>query len=78
FVIVLGQLEDTRDAEAVAAKIVEAVALPVQIGMHELTVTPSLGISIFPDDGDAPGMLLKHADSAMYRMKAAGRRGYRT
>lgn len=78
FVIVLGQLDDPRDAELVAAKIVDAVGMPVQIGMHELTVTPSLGISIFPDDGDAPGMLLKHADSAMYRMKAAGRRGYRT
>ena len=60
----------------VARKIIEIVARPCLIDEHELGVTPSLGISIFPQDGRNFETLLKHADTAMYRAKESGRNTY--
>ncbi|HUP61693.1 MAG TPA: PAS domain S-box protein [Thermoanaerobaculia bacterium] len=76
FTILLADLLDRRGAAAVAQKVLEAVRHPVQVGEHELYVTTSIGIAVFPDDGiDAEG-LLKHADRAMYRAKEVGRDNY--
>ena len=63
-------------ASEVARKILDVVARPFQFDEHELGVTPSLGISIFPQDGCDFETLLKHADTAMYRAKDAGRNAY--
>jgi len=60
----------------VARKVLEVVARPCWIDGHELGVTPSLGISMFPQDGRNFETLLKHADTAMYRAKEAGRNTY--
>jgi predicted signal transduction protein with EAL and GGDEF domain len=49
---------------------------PFQIGEQEVTVTSSIGIAIFPDDGDDAATLLKHADTAMYHAKAQGRNNW--
>ena len=66
-------LEGTSE---VARKILDVVALPFQFNEHELGVTPSLGISVFPQDGRDFETLLKHADTAMYRAKDSGRNAY--
>ena len=73
FTVLLADLADRRSASAVAQKVLEAVRHPVQVDNHELYVTTSIGIAIFPDDGDDAETLLKNADRAMYRAKDHGR-----
>jgi len=76
FSIVLVNLSHVVDAEQVASKILKALAKPVQADEHELYITTSIGISIFPTHDDDPESLLKKADAAMYQAKAHGRNNY--
>ncbi|HUP64850.1 MAG TPA: EAL domain-containing protein [Thermoanaerobaculia bacterium] len=76
FTILLGDLGSPEDASTVAQKILEAVARPVRVEGHELFVTTSIGIAIYPGDGREAETLLKNADSAMYRAKELGRNNY--
>ncbi|RLT96847.1 EAL domain-containing protein [Ketobacter sp.] len=76
FVVILPDVNGRRDVERICLKILEAVAQPIQLGLNTLTVTPSIGLSMAPDDGDNQADLLKHADIAMYRAKQTGRNGY--
>jgi diguanylate cyclase (GGDEF)-like protein len=71
-------LPDTNaeGAARVAQKLLQAISVPVTVETHELTVTPSIGIAIYPDDGCDAETLSKHADVAMYRAKKAGRNSY--
>ncbi len=73
FVIVLHELTSPDDAVQVAEKILNALSSTVQIEGHELRATPSIGISVFPDDGNEVFVLMKNADTAMYHAKAMGR-----
>lgn len=68
---------DANGAAHVAAKLMEVVAMPCIIEQHELTITPSIGIAIYPDDGTDFETLLKNADAAMYRVKADTHNDYR-
>jgi diguanylate cyclase (GGDEF)-like protein/PAS domain S-box-containing protein len=72
FTILLHDL-DGQGAELVARKILEAMKLPFNLSEHRLYVTASIGISVYPDDGDEPASLLKNSDTAMYRAKEQGR-----
>ncbi|WP_412480678.1 putative bifunctional diguanylate cyclase/phosphodiesterase [Azonexus sp. IMCC34839] len=76
FVIVLARLRSADDAAMVADSILKAVAEPIRIEGYELRVTPSIGISIGPDDGADPAVLIKNADAAMYHAKERGRNNY--
>ena len=76
FVVLLGEATFEGTSE-VARKILEVVGRPFQIEPHRLGVTPSLGISLYPQDGGDFETLLKHADTAMYRAKESGRNAYR-
>ena len=78
FFVVLEDLQSTTPAERVAAKLLEAVKQPYDIGGGTaVQVSASIGVSVFPDDaGDAP-TLMKHADTAMYEAKQAGKNAYR-
>ena len=76
FVIVLPEITTPADSALVASKIIAALATPVQVDAHELHTSPSIGISIFPDDGPDADSLLKNADTAMYHAKSAGRNNY--
>ena len=60
----------------IAQKLLDAVAQPFKIEEHDIYVTSSIGISVYPDDSDDPEELLKHADVAMYRSKELGRNTY--
>jgi diguanylate cyclase (GGDEF)-like protein/PAS domain S-box-containing protein len=77
FVVVLAELEHAADAALGAQKIMAAVARPHQIAGHELHVTASLGISVYPDDGEDAETLMQNADIAMYHAKSQGRDRYR-
>ncbi len=74
FVVLLPDLRSDKDAEDVCQKLLAAVAQPIRIGKHEIIVTASIGIGLFPlcDDVDS---LFKNADFAMYRVKNSGRNG---
>jgi diguanylate cyclase (GGDEF)-like protein len=73
FVIVLTNIETARDALAVGEKLLAQLGLPYHVGAQEVHSTPSIGISLFPDNAASAEELLKDADAAMYRAKAAGR-----
>ena len=75
FVVLLSEITPDSAAE-VARKILAAVARPFTVERHELSVTPSLGISLFPQDGRDFESLLKYADVAMYRAKESGRNAF--
>jgi diguanylate cyclase (GGDEF)-like protein/PAS domain S-box-containing protein len=76
FGIILGGLHGTTDALQVAQKIVQIFAAPFRLDHHERFVTTSIGISIYPTDGRDEDMLIKAADSAMYRVKQSGRNNF--
>ncbi len=68
---------DAVGATEVAKKLLQAALLPFQIEQHELTVTPSIGIALYPKDGLDLDTLSKCADAAMYHAKEDGRNSYR-
>jgi diguanylate cyclase (GGDEF)-like protein/PAS domain S-box-containing protein len=76
FTVLLSDLRDPGDAAKIAQKLLDTVAQPVRVEGHELYVTTSIGIALFPNDGNTAELLLKNADSAMYRAKEAGRNSY--
>jgi diguanylate cyclase (GGDEF)-like protein/PAS domain S-box-containing protein len=62
-----------HDLDEVAQKLLAAIQVPVDAEGQRISVTPSIGISLYPGDGDTPDDLIKHADSAMYQAKTRGR-----
>ncbi|MGH8670528.1 MAG: EAL domain-containing protein [Burkholderiales bacterium] len=76
FVILLSDLGQGRNADHVAIKFLDALAVPIEIDGYTLHASPSIGISVFPDDGDDPESLMKNADSAMYHAKSSGRNNF--
>lgn len=76
FTVVLPDLEDTQVVGAIAGRMQSLLSQPFQIGPQEVTVTSSIGVAIFPGDGDDAAALLKHADTAMYHAKAQGRNNW--
>jgi diguanylate cyclase (GGDEF)-like protein/PAS domain S-box-containing protein len=77
FVVMLSDVEhNSEDATHAAARMLRAVAEPHAIGQHELHVTTSIGVSVYPDDGQDAGTLIKNADTAMYQAKDHGRQSY--
>jgi len=76
FTILLGDLKSADDAAKIAQKLLETIAHPLSVEGHELYITTSIGIALYPSDGDSAEALLKNADSAMYRAKEAGRNSY--
>jgi len=76
FIILLPDLDTTREAVNVAQKILNAFSKPFIVGDHEIFVGTSIGISVFPDDGTDSETLIKNSDMAMYRAKEQGRNRY--
>ena len=77
FVVMLPDITEPESIKRIAASIVERVSAPIMAGSHELHVTPSVGVSVYPTDGQDVHTLLRHADMAMYQAKASGRRCFR-
>lgn len=76
FVILFDAIQDRDDVVRIAEKLLASLREPVLVNDRALTVQASIGISLHPQDGDSADALLKHADSAMYRSKTAGRDTY--
>ena len=73
FVVLLRQLVDGMHAGMVACKVIAALSEPVRVQGQELRVTSSVGISVFPGDGESAEALITNADAAMYHVKKLGR-----
>jgi diguanylate cyclase (GGDEF)-like protein/PAS domain S-box-containing protein len=73
FVIVLSEMTHARDAAVCAEKLLQAVRVPHVTDSHEVHVTASIGVSVYPEDGSDIETLLQNADSAMYEAKNRGR-----
>ncbi len=73
FTLVQTRLREPYGAEVLAQKIVEAVAEPFVIDDQEIRTTTSVGVAIHPEQGSEPGLLIEHADIALYQAKALGR-----
>jgi len=76
FVILLSGIEYAEFAALTAQKLLQALSQPFNIGEHNITVTGSVGISIFPDDSRDAAALMRNADTAMYYAKEHGRNNY--
>ena len=75
FTVVLEDLESGDDADRIAREIINAFEAPLLLDdRREVSISPSIGISLYPDHAQVPTELLKQADTAMYQAKAAGRR----
>ena len=77
FVIVLTDLQEYGDVDVIAEKILDSLSRPIEINGHDVFVTASIGISVYPRDGDHGEILLRYADIAMYRVKEHGRNSVR-
>ncbi|MEX2654253.1 MAG: EAL domain-containing protein [Acidimicrobiia bacterium] len=76
FVVLLSDTDDGESAAIVANRMLIAVAEAHSIESHDLHVSTSIGISVYPDDGSDAETLIKNADTAMYQAKASGRQRY--
>lgn len=76
FVLILGDPVSEDEVARAIARILEEIALPVELGGSEVTISCSVGASLYPRDGEGPETLLSNADAAMRRAKAAGRGGF--
>ena len=77
FVALLSRLSNVEEAARVADRIMSALTEPMDIEGHELQLSASIGIALYPSDGAEVETLLKHADTAMYSAKEAGRNTFR-
>lgn len=73
FVVVMEDLDDGRFAATLATKLLAAAAEPVVLDGRAVSLTASIGISVFPGDGDDAAAAIRHADAAMYSAKTAGK-----
>ncbi|HEV2616036.1 MAG TPA: EAL domain-containing protein [Candidatus Acidoferrales bacterium] len=76
FVVLLSEMEHDEDAAVSATRIMEAIKEVHSVDQHDLYVTASIGVSVYPDDGLNSETLIKNADTAMYYAKENGRQKY--
>ncbi|WP_156612731.1 EAL domain-containing protein [Paramagnetospirillum marisnigri] len=76
FTILLPEIEHLEDAAKLAERVIGQVKQPFIIDDHELYITTSIGIGVYPEDGETVETLIKNADTAMYRAKDLGRNSY--
>ena len=76
FVVLATDLPDPSLAQTVVTRLVESLRAPMELGGRERTVTTSIGIAVFPADGDSVDGLLASADKALYLVKERGRDGH--
>jgi diguanylate cyclase (GGDEF)-like protein/PAS domain S-box-containing protein len=73
FLVLLSEVDQPEDAGLIAEKIVSSIAEPHEVSGHELRLTASVGIALYPEDGQDPHSLIMRADTAMYHAKNSGR-----
>jgi len=78
FVVLLADMDNGADATVVAEKVMQALRVPMKLSGHELRVSVSMGMGIFPEHGSEAATLMRNADLAMYQAKRAGRDAVRS
>jgi diguanylate cyclase (GGDEF)-like protein len=78
FTVIMPGLHDPQDAAKLARRLISSFAHPVRVGTHEIFINASIGIAIYPFDGEDLDTLLMHADTAMYKAKEQGGNSYQT
>jgi diguanylate cyclase (GGDEF)-like protein/PAS domain S-box-containing protein len=76
FIVLLPEIARSEDATTVARKLLDAVAQPFELEGRRVDLTTSIGVSVYPDDGQDPEALLRNADAAMTRAKEKGRNNF--
>ncbi len=76
FLVILGALAHREAAGHIAAKLLKEVSQPMAVLGHTLNITPSIGVALFPEDGDIPETLIQNADAALYLAKEQGRNNF--
>lgn len=76
FIVLLPRTLQRMDVEEVALKLLAAIEVPAQVDGRLISVTPSIGVSMFPHDGETADDLIKNADTAMYLAKSRGRANF--
>ena len=77
FVLLLAGAASPAAVAEVAGKLLAAIGATLELAQASISVTPSIGVALFPEHGETPAELIKHADTAMYQAKARGRAGFR-
>ena len=76
FTVIVTDIKETHDITIVAENIVRTLAQPVDIGEQTVVITTSIGIAVYPDDGQTIDLMTRHADLAMYHAKAKGKNNF--
>lgn len=76
FTVLLPDIHNVDAITRIAEKIIAALKPPFTVGGRDFRMTASVGVAVFPDDGDSPDTLLRNADIAMYQIKGRGKNGY--
>lgn len=76
FVIILSSLPDLQIVERIAASLIQQIAQPIHIEKAEVSVSVSIGISLYPENGTTAEQLIRSADKAMYQIKRQGKNDY--
>ncbi|WP_027157176.1 sensor domain-containing protein [Methylobacter luteus] len=76
FIVLMEDFSDAKSPAKLARKLIEIFNIPMEVKGHSLQITTSVGISLFPRDGDDTDSLIKNADTAMYRAKKEGRNNF--
>lgn len=77
FIVILIDIARSEHASHVARRLLRTIAAPINLGASQIVIGASIGISLSPEDGSDVKTLLRHADSALYRAKKAGKNAYR-
>lgn len=76
FLVIIGDLSEISDSKTIVDKILDSFAPAFTVSGYDLVVTPSIGLTIYPNDGEDPATLMRNADLAMYQAKERGRNTY--
>ena len=76
FILLLPEIHSPLDADNLAKKLLHVIRKPLKIQEQELNITFSIGVALYPRDGETSNVLLKHADEALYLAKNQGRNCY--
>lgn len=77
FILILQDINTPDEVAHIAERLIAVLASPVQLNSHEIAISASIGIALYPEDGDNEETLVKNADAAMYHAKQSGRDQYR-
>jgi len=76
FVVIVNEIKEKKEAGVMAAKVLSVIREPIKVQDYHLNTTASIGIAIYPNDGENRNEIIKHADSAMYHAKDKGKDNY--